>query len=231
MRRFIYIAAFLAVIAGCETGKSIMRSPPSGKKIYIVKYGDTLEVVAKKFHTTPEALKKTNDLIWGKLTKGQRLVIPSPSEKAPAAAGSTPRTGKNAYARQAPVKKIKFIWPISGVVTSKFGARKNGKHDGLDIGADEGTRIVSAANGKVMFSGEGVTGYGLIVVIRHTDEIITVYAHNSKNLVKKGQSVKQGQPIALVGHTGRADGNHVHFEVRINRLPKNPLKFLPKRNR
>ncbi len=231
MRRFIYIAAFLVVIAGCETGKSIMRTPPSEKKIYIVKYGETLEDVAKKFDTTPEALKKTNDLIWGKLTKGQRLVIPPLSENGPATAGKTPKQGKSASARKAPVKKIKFIWPVNGVVTSKFGARKNGKHDGLDIGAKEGTKIVSAANGKVMFSGEGVTGYGLIVVIRHTDEIITVYAHNSKNLVKKGQNVKQGQPIALVGHTGRADGDHVHFEVRINRLPKNPMKFLPKRKK
>lgn len=229
MRKAIILAAAIAIAAGCAADKKILRKPFS-KQIYIVKKGDTLGKIARKFKTSATAIKKANKLKLTKITPGQRLVIPRATK---GTASKKKRSGKRKAAlpppKKAPSIKTKLAWPVSGTVTSKFGVRKSEKHDGIDIAAKKGTKIRAAADGTVMYSGWGPTGYGLIVVLRHSTKLITVYAHNSKNLAKKGNNVKKGDAIALVGHTGRASGNHVHFEVRINRSTYNPLKYLPKR--
>jgi murein DD-endopeptidase MepM/ murein hydrolase activator NlpD len=97
------------------------------------------------------------------------------------------------------------------------------------VGARKGTPVVAAAAGKVMFSGWGPTGYGLMVIIKHKNNLTTVYAHHSHIHVQKNQKVKQGQRIASVGSTGRSTGPHLHFEVRNDTHPQNPLNYLPKR--
>jgi len=127
---------------------------------------------------------------------------------------------------EAPKKESRFIWPVKGMVESPFGARGERQHDGVDIKADKGTPIHAAKDGEVLYSGVQ-RGYGNIVLVKHDAEYITIYAHNTENKVKVGEHVKQGQVIALVGQTGRATNNHLHFEVRQNRIPKNPLLFLP----
>ncbi|OGV97256.1 MAG: hypothetical protein A3I04_01845 [Nitrospinae bacterium RIFCSPLOWO2_02_FULL_39_110] len=124
------------------------------------------------------------------------------------------------------VEKGYFIWPVKGNLTSGFGFRSKGKHDGIDISAPKGRVIIASASGKIIFSGWGPTGYGKIVIIKHSKKYVTVYAHNYKNLVEKGQSVRKGEKIALVGSTGRATGPHLHFELRINRIPVDPLPYL-----
>ena len=86
---------------------------------------------------------------------------------------------------------------------------------------------MAAADGKVLFSGWGPGGYGLLVILRHEDDIVTVYAHNEQSLVEVDQNVRQGEPIATVGHSGRATGNHLHFEIRHRTVPVAPYKFLP----
>lgn len=121
---------------------------------------------------------------------------------------------------------IQFAWPVEGIFFSKFGARRGRHHDGIDISAPAGTPIVAAADGEVVFSGRG-KGYGNIIFLSHSDEYITVYAHNRANLVESGDQVKQGEVIAKLGRTGRATGNHLHFEVRHNKVIKDPLSFLP----
>lgn len=120
-----------------------------------------------------------------------------------------------------------FIWPVKGKLTSRFGLRGSARHEGIDIAAPAGTKIVAAADGKVTFSGWGPSGYGKIIMIKHSAKYVTVYSHNSKNLVLAGKSVKQGDAIALVGETGRANGSHLHFEVRVYLIPRNPLLYLP----
>ncbi len=120
-----------------------------------------------------------------------------------------------------------FIWPVEGKLTSRFGLRGTARHEGIDIAAPAGTKIVAAAGGKVIFSGWGPSGYGKIIMIKHSSKYVTVYSHNSKNLVLAGKSVKQGDVIAYVGKTGKANGNHLHFEVRVNLVPRNPLLYLP----
>jgi len=124
----------------------------------------------------------------------------------------------------------KFIWPVQGAVVSRFGMRNGRRHDGVDIKAAVGERINAAGNGKVVFSGQ-MRGYGKLILLRHKDNFFTSYAHNDKNFVKKGQSVKQGQKIGLVGRTGRTTGPHLHFEIRKGQIARNPQFFLPKRRK
>ncbi|PAB58492.1 peptidoglycan DD-metalloendopeptidase family protein [Anaeromicrobium sediminis] len=118
-----------------------------------------------------------------------------------------------------------FIKPTRGRLSSKFGWRWGRRHTGIDIAAPYGTPVIAADGGKVTFSG-WKSGYGYLVIIDHGSNTVTYYAHNSKLLVKKGQKVFKGQKIALVGSTGRSTGPHVHFEVRKNKVPVNPLKYV-----
>ena len=127
--------------------------------------------------------------------------------------------------KRAPVKNY-LRWPVKGTLTSTFGRRGGRKHDGIDIGASKGTPVYAAADGKVVFSDWGPTGYGLMIIIKHEHHLTTVYAHNSKNWVRKNAWVKRGQKVASVGGTGRSTGPHLHFEVRNDTHPRNPLKYL-----
>ncbi len=86
-----------------------------------------------------------------------------------------------------------------------------------------------AADGKVLYSGDEIEGYGNLVIVRHTGDIITVYARNDKNLVREGDAVKRGEKVAHVGSSGSTKGVYLHFEVRVKEQPKNPLLYLPTR--
>jgi murein DD-endopeptidase MepM/ murein hydrolase activator NlpD len=119
----------------------------------------------------------------------------------------------------------KFLWPARGVVTSNFGSRGGTLHKGLDIGAPYGTNICAADGGTVIYTGYS-SSYGYLVKIDHGNGYVTYYAHCSSLLVENGQTVAKGQHIAEVGHTGNATGNHLHFEVRLNDIPQNPLNYL-----
>jgi lipoprotein NlpD len=123
-------------------------------------------------------------------------------------------------------KKYPLVWPVEGVLTSRFGSRDGRAHDGVDIGAAPGSKVKAAADGDVIFA-DNHRSYGNLVLVRHANNLVTVYAHNAKNLVNKGQRVKAGQAIALVGSTGHATGPHLHFEVRRGVVAENPLALLP----
>lgn len=124
-----------------------------------------------------------------------------------------------------------LAWPVSGVITPGFGWREHpifGRqifHTGIDIGVDEGTPVHAADSGTVVYSG-WMDGYGYAVVIDHGNGISTLCAHNSDLAVSEGQSVSKGTVIAYAGSTGNATGPHVHFEVRVNGDPVNPLGYL-----
>ncbi len=117
-------------------------------------------------------------------------------------------------------------WPVKGTLTSRFGVRDGSMHDGIDVAAPKGSPIVAAADAEVLWTGFQ-RGYGNLVILKHFDGLMTLYAHNDAQLVKAGDRVRRGQEIARVGDTGRATGPHVHFEVRQERMPRNPLFFLP----
>ena len=118
-----------------------------------------------------------------------------------------------------------MIWPLNGRITSMYGWRRGRHHDGIDIAAPMGKPIVAAANGTVIFSGWR-SGYGRMVVVQHNRWLKTVYGHTSRNYVSRGQNIKQGDVIALVGNTGRSTGPHLHFEVRTGQGAQDPMRYL-----
>jgi murein DD-endopeptidase MepM/ murein hydrolase activator NlpD len=126
----------------------------------------------------------------------------------------------------------RFIWPVPNYfkVSSHFGPRNRRHHDGIDIPAPIGTPIVAVDDGVVFYSDNGIRGYGNMIVVLHGDDIFTVYAHNDRNTVEKGDRVKKGDLIGHVGNTGRSTGPHLHFEIRVKNKVKNPSDFLSKAN-
>jgi len=117
-----------------------------------------------------------------------------------------------------------LIWPVNGPITSGFGWRWGRMHEGIDIGAPCGTPIHAAASGTVIYSG-WADGYGNFVVIDHGNGLATAYGHQSAIYVSGG-AVSQGQAIGAVGSTGHSTGCHLHFEVRVNGNPVDPLGYL-----
>lgn len=125
-----------------------------------------------------------------------------------------------------------LVWPADGPITSPFGWRTHPIfgtqtfHTGVDIGADYGDTVVAADGGVVIYA-DWMGGYGKAVIIDHGGGISTLYAHNSQLVVSEGQRVQKGQQISLVGSTGYSTGPHLHFEVRQNGSPTNPMSYLP----
>lgn len=122
---------------------------------------------------------------------------------------------------------ISLIRPVSGTLTSRFGARWGRSHKGIDIGAPKGTTIVAAASGTVTYAQYGYGGgYGNHLIISHGNGVQTLYGHCTSLLVSQGQYVSQGQAIATVGNTGNSQGNHLHLEVRVNGVAQNPQNYV-----
>ena len=118
-----------------------------------------------------------------------------------------------------------FVWPVLGPVTSPFGWRWGRMHEGIDIGAASGTPIRAAAAGTVIYAG-WLGGYGNLSVIDHGGGVATAYGHQSGLAAGNGAFVAQGQVIGYVGSTGHSTGPHLHFEVRVNGVPQDPLGYL-----
>ncbi len=145
-----------------------------------------------------------------------------------ALAGCFSRKSSSSYATLPPLGygTPRFDWPIArGKLSSPFGIRNGVMHEGIDIAAPVGTPVMAAATGRVIFAGR-MRGYGNMVILQHTSHYVTVYAHDSSNVVSEGQIIKRGQLIGYVGRTGRTSGANLHFEVRYNNVARNPLAYL-----
>jgi len=179
---------------------------------YRVRSGETLGAIARRFGLTPAELAEINGLADpDRLLEGQQLAIP---------AG---QGGGVQVSRALPLGQL--TWPVQGWISSRYGLRNGAMHEGLDIAADHGQIVRAAKDGRVVFSGPRGT-YGETVIIDHGGGLRTLYAHNSRLLVREGQRVLAGQPIARVGSTGRSTGPHLHFEVLLNGVPFDPLLCL-----
>jgi murein DD-endopeptidase MepM/ murein hydrolase activator NlpD len=120
-----------------------------------------------------------------------------------------------------------FLWPVKGAVLSDFGAKPNGsRNDGINIAAHEGDPVRAAENGIVVYAGDAIPGFGLMLLIRHADGFTTAYAHNSRILVQIDDHVTRGQTIARVGTTGAVPRPQLHFELRAGKQPIDPAKHL-----
>ncbi|KAF0186052.1 MAG: peptidase M23 [Hyphomonadaceae bacterium] len=127
-----------------------------------------------------------------------------------------------------PVVAGRFIWPIRGRLLETFGEKPGfRKVDGIEIGAEENTPFNAAADGVVAYVGDRLPGYGWLVLVRHPNEFITAYAYASSISVREGETVRRGQPIGLVGKTGRAPTPRLHFQIRAGTTPIDPMRHLP----
>jgi murein DD-endopeptidase MepM/ murein hydrolase activator NlpD len=131
---------------------------------------------------------------------------------------------------KAPVASVRrapgqLQWPLRGVLYARFGRKGKSPHDGIDLAAPAGTPVRTASEGSVLFAGPQ-QGYGLLVIIEHSHGLVTVYAHNRDLRVRTGQQVRDGQVIATVGESGKTSGPHLHFEVRQDGAPVDPLEVL-----
>jgi murein DD-endopeptidase MepM/ murein hydrolase activator NlpD len=153
-----------------------------------------------------------------KIDKGQKLLIPNASRKIDVSDEAVP------YQKQS---RKGYVWPVKGRVISYYGSVVGSvKNKGIDIEAEAGRPIVAARAGKVVFCDDKVKGLGKTIIIEHSNGYSTLYGHNSENLVSVGEYVKQNQPIARVGTTGRTKKPALHFEIRKGHEPKNPYYYL-----
>jgi murein DD-endopeptidase MepM/ murein hydrolase activator NlpD len=139
-----------------------------------------------------------------------------------------PLSSPDQYLPDSPTPFNGYIWPATGTLTSGYGWRWGRMHRGIDIAAPVGTPIMAAASGEVISAGWNSGGYGNLVKLKHPDGSVTLYAHNNKIVVSRGQKVEQGQLIAEMGSTGYSTGPHLHFEIRPNgETTVNPIAYLP----
>jgi murein DD-endopeptidase MepM/ murein hydrolase activator NlpD len=188
-----------------------------------VKKGETKERVARRYQLSHKKLASLNE--WADLSKflPENVTVNISSPRGPIKANFTFRLKPEV--RSSSGRGARYIWPVKGKLSSHYGSRWGTVHHGIDISAPRGTSIKAARGGKVIHSGY-VSGYGNLVIVYHGRGYSTVYAHASKRLVQKGDRIKRGERIALVGSTGRSTGPHLHFEVRKYKEPVNPLTFL-----
>jgi murein DD-endopeptidase MepM/ murein hydrolase activator NlpD len=215
--------------AGCHfQGKAPLHPEKPPGSWYVIAPGETLEAVARRADVPVADLLEINGLTDAAEARPGRMiyVLASPLQaareaSAPAADGATPPLATTRTALRWPLATARIV------VGSPFGTREGRPHEGIDLPAPIGTPVFAAADGRVAYAGNGIRGYGNMIVVRHAGDLLTVYAHNSVLLVAQGQPVRAGDRIARVGQSGRATGPHLHFEVRAGQIPRNPMGFLP----
>lgn len=237
-------------------GDARPKVPKTVKKpaYYIVRRGDTLYSIAWRYGFDYRQVAKWNAIRQPyTIYPGQKLRLTKPpktasrrattarkSASAPSksASKSAPKaSGTKKSASSAPLKKSRkaaakggdgpvkrWYWPARGKVVTSF-PRSGGK--GIDIAGRFGQPIQAAADGEVVYSGSGLIGYGQLIIVKHNKRYLSAYAHNNKILVKEGDTVRGGQRIAEMGRSG-SNRAMLHFEIRRDGKPTNPMRYLPK---
>lgn len=215
--------------------------------VHVVRRGETVWRIARAYGIDPGDLMETNGIADPRgVEVGAELFVPgavhlvdvppAPGGATPTTTTSTPTPTPTPTSTSTPASTpprprtgsadTVLAWPLKGVLYGRYGVRDGRRHDGIDIAAPEGTPVLAAAAGTVIYAGEQA-GYGAIAILKHEGGLVTLYAHNARLLVREGDRVKRGEPVARVGQTGKTTGPHLHFEVRDGTRPRNPLLFLP----
>ncbi len=224
---------------------------------YTVRSGDTLYSVAWQYGEDFKTIARWNHINAPFIIyPGQKLRLIPPNEKSSTSNKSKSTSSKSSLSqtsrpepsktqakskpkltpaqlrwrekkrKMAQKQKVKWKWPTRGKVITTFSLSSLGRK-GINIAGHKGQAINAAASGTVVYSGQGLRGYGNLIIIKHNEEYFSAYAHNHKIHIKEKQKVKIGQRIADMGSTD-AERNMLHFEIRKNGTPINPIKFLPK---
>ncbi|MBI2398153.1 MAG: peptidoglycan DD-metalloendopeptidase family protein [Xanthomonadales bacterium] len=152
--------------------------------------------------------------------------VPVPAAAAPSAVDTTPRPVQDPNAPSREREGLRWRWPVSGALIGRF-VEGDPTQQGIDLGGSLGNPVLAAADGEVVYSGNGLLGYGELVIVQHNPGFLSAYGHNQKRLVLEGARVRAGQPIAEMGRRGGID--MLHFEIRRNGKPVDPLGYLPQR--
>ena len=205
-------------------------------KVYSVIKGDTLYSISRKFKTDLYSLSVLNKLDnINQIKVNQKILIPDVVLNVKKNKKKQKITKKKDYKEKNNQKKINtsnkkvsnFIWPVKGKILNSFGSETPGFfNDGINISSNFGTFVKASLDGEIVYSGNEIPGYGNLILIKHSQNWITAYAHLEKILKYKGNFVKKGEKIGLVGNTGNVREVQLHFEIRKGKEAVNPLKYL-----
>jgi lipoprotein NlpD len=256
LRALVAVFAMLALLGACAR-TTVVRTPPRGKPAVShpasppkrgatvpVRKGDTLYRIATTHGVSPLDLA-----MWNRIPPpytiypGQRLRLSAPDPRRnesrprtepPRVVGTvtkppvaTPPKPQPPAPAPAPEAAFDWRWPADGTIVGRFAAG-DPTRQGVDIAGKSGAPVRAAADGVVVYSGAGLVGYGELIIVKHSEQWLSAYGHNRARLVNEGQRVKAGEQIAEMGRSG-ASRDMLHFEVRYNGKPQDPLLALPKR--
>ncbi len=211
------VLVLLSLVVSCASPSRLVSSET---RYVIVAAGETIDTIADREAVDALSLMSLNRLYSdADLKVGMRLRLPrSKAEVLGDAQGLWRPT------------HFEFQWPLKqNQITDYFGWRKKRLHEGIDLRARTGTPVFASASGEVIYAARTIRNFGRMVVVDHGQGWSSVYAHLSKMLVRVGQHVEQGQKIGLAGRSGRASGAHLHFEIRKEADPLDPLLLLPRK--
>ena len=254
----LLLSATLVLLAACSSTtkngvrvvdrNGVAQRPAVTTGQYVVRRGDTLFSIAFRYGWDWKALAAKNNIAAPfTIVPGQTIRFDGRAGTLPASGTTTTVVSSSAgskttvikrqgatAAAPAPVAALPagpapkgWGWPSNGILIGKFSS--NGSlNKGIDIAGDLGQPVLAASDGSVVYAGSGLRGYGELVIIKHSDTYVSAYGHNRRLLVREGQQVKVGQTIAEMGSTG-TDRVKLHFEIRRQGKPVDPLQFLPRR--
>ena len=240
----------LGVIPANQTEPQAAAAQSSG--IHVVRTGETIYSIGLRYGVSPNTLAAANNIPSADLVQvGQSLVIPGTNATnvtPPAAPPANPQVAavetNNVVTDAAPAQiaalpaaavnadppsltGTSFRWPVRGRVISDFGPKPGGeRNDGINLSVPMGTEIHAAEAGVVIYAGNGIAGYGNLILVEHAENWVTAYAHTSEILVQRDDVIQRGQVIALAGNTGSVTASQLHFELRRGTVPVNPLDYL-----
>jgi len=235
----------LTACSGFVSVEDKFSSSTGARNIHVVQKSETLFSLAWRYGWDYKALASANSIAPPYLIyPGQKInvrrsaqrktgskAVPSKSltnsskvnSKYTASAYKTPKKAPKSVRTHS---NLAWSWPAKGKLIASFSA-KSPTNKGIDIGGSLGESVSAAAAGSVVYAGSGLLGYGNLVIIKHNEQFLSAYAHNKRLLVKENQTVKAGQPIAEIGSSG-TDKVKLHFEIRHQGKPVNPMLYLPK---
>lgn len=252
-----WLLVLLAALVGCagphrpapvyDRYNPAEKAPP----YYVVSRGDTLFSIAWRYGFDVKRLANANNIAPPytifpgqaiELKESSAPVAAKPKPASPAKAVTTPSAKPSANVAKAPVLTVpkpkpkpttpafsseSWRWPVHGPLVRRFVASGQA-HKGIDIKGKMGEPVKASRSGVVVYAGSGLVGYGNLLILKHSERYLSAYGHNRRLLVKEGEQVKAGQTIAELGDSG-TDSAKLHFEVRVNGKPVDPLKLLPRR--